>query len=321
MFEQILTIVVPVFVLVGLGYLAARTGLLSQSVGEGLGQFVFVIAIPALIFKTLATVSMEHGFPWALWAAYFSGVAITWAIATLIVRKVFGRDARAGVIAGISAAFANTVMVAIPLVSSVLGQEGLLPLVLLISVHLPVMTIVIAVLMERAAAADGITGAQSIPDLLKKILASLITNPIVIAILASLVWRVFSLPLTGIAGDVVGRLASTALPVALFSLGMSMVLYGIRGNMAAGIILSVLKVAVMPAIVLVLCEFVFGLPPVWTAAMTLTAACPTGVNVYIFASRYGTGHAMSANSITLTTAAAVVTCGAWVLALDIMGLI
>lgn len=321
MFEQILTIVVPVFVLVGLGYLAARTGLLSQSVGEGLGQFVFVVAIPSLIFKTLATVSMDQGFPWALWAAYFSGVAITWAIATLIVRTIFGRDARAGVIAGISAAFANTVMVGIPLVSSVLGPEGLLPLVLLISVHLPVMTIVIAVLMERAAAADGANGSQSLPVLLKKIIASLMTNPIVIAILASLVWRVFSLPLTGIPADVIGRLSSTALPVALFSLGMSMVLYGIRGNLGAGIILSVLKVIVMPAIVLVLCAYVFALPAVWTTAMTLTAACPTGVNVYIFANRYGTGHAMSANSITLTTAAAVVTCGAWVLALDMLGLI
>ena len=321
MFEQILTIVVPVFVLVGLGYLAARTGLLSQSVGEGLGQFVFVVAIPSLIFKTLATVSMDHGFPWALWAAYFSGVALTWAIATLIVRKIFGRDSRAGVIAGVSAAFANTVMVGIPLVSSVLGPDGLLPLVLLISVHLPVMTIVIAVLMERAAAADGAGGSQSLPVLLKKILASLMTNPIVIAILASLVWRVFSLPLTGIPADVINRLSSTALPVALFSLGMSMVLYGIRGNLAPGIILSVLKVLVMPAIVLVLCAYVFALPPVWTAAMTLTAACPTGVNVYIFATRYGTGHAMSANSITLTTAAAVVTCGLWVLALDMLGLI
>ncbi|SUB03002.1 auxin efflux carrier [Pannonibacter phragmitetus] len=321
MFEQILTIVVPVFVLVGLGYLAARTGLLSQSVGEGLGQFVFVVAIPSLIFKTLATVSMDHGFPWALWAAYFSGVALTWAIATLIVRKIFARDSRAGVIAGVSAAFANTVMVGIPLVSSVLGPDGLLPLVLLISVHLPVMTIVIAVLMERAAAADGAGGSQSLPALLKKILASLMTNPIVIAILASLVWRVFSLPLTGIPADVINRLSSTALPVALFSLGMSMVLYGIRGNLGAGIILSVLKVLVMPAIVLVLCAYVFALPPVWTAAMTLTAASPTGVNVYIFATRYGTGHAMSANSITLTTAAAVVTCGLWVLALDMLGLI
>ncbi|MEH0070722.1 AEC family transporter [Pannonibacter sp. Pt2-lr] len=129
------------------------------------------------------------------------------------------------------------------------------------------------------------------------------------------------LPLTGIPADVINRLSSTALPVALFSLGMSMVLYGIRGNLGAGIILSVLKVLVMPAIVLVLCAYVFALPPVWTAAMTLTAACPTGVNVYIFANRYGTGHAMSANSITLTTAAAVVTCGAWVLALDMLGLI
>ena len=44
---------------------------------------------------------------------------------------------------------------------------------------------------------------------------------------------------------------------------------------------------------------------------TLTAACPTGINAFLFATHYGTGHAMSANSITLTTAAAVVTTGAW----------
>ncbi|NBN65482.1 AEC family transporter [Pannonibacter tanglangensis] len=321
MFSQVLTIVLPVFLLVGIGYATARTGILSQAVGEALGQFVYVIAIPVLIFKTLATVSSDTDAPWAMWAAYFGGVALAWTAGTLIIRKLFAREARAGVIGGISAGFANTVMVGIPLVSAVLGKDGLVPLILLISVHLPVMTIVTAILMERAAALDGTAEARSALVVLRSILASLVRNPIVIAIVSAMVWRLIGLPLTGILEDVLSRISATSLPLALLSLGMSMVLYGIRGNLLPGLLLSLIKVGVMPGMVLLLALHVFHLPPLWTAAMTLTAACPTGVNAFIFANRYGTGHAMSANSITLTTAAAVLTCGLWVILLDRLGLI
>lgn len=317
MSSEVLTIVLPVFLLIGIGFLVARIGLMSQSVGDALGQYVYVIAIPALIFKTLSVVKFGDESPWALWAAYFSGVAITWILATLIIRKGFGREARAGVIGGISAAFANTVMVGLPLVSQVYGDAGLIPLLIIISVHMPVLTIVITVLMERAAALDGISEIPPVQQLLKRILKSLSTNPIVIAILCALVWRVIALPVEGIFADVLNRIATTALPVALFSLGMSMVAYGIRGNILPGFLLSVLKLAVMPALIFCIAAYVVKLPPLWTAVATLTATCPTGVNAYIFANRYGTGHAMSTNAITLTTAAAVITSSLWFAFLEI----
>ncbi|WP_439530645.1 AEC family transporter [Pannonibacter sp.] len=321
MFAQVFTIVLPVFLLVGIGYATARTGILSAVVGEALGQFVYVIAIPVLIFKTLAVVSIGDASPWAMWLTYFGGVAVAWTTGTLVIRRLFAREARAGVIGGISAGFANTVMVGIPLVSAVFGKDGLVPLILLISVHLPVMTIVTAILMERAAALDGMAEARSPLAVVRSIVISLAQNPIVIAILCSVLWRLSGLPLSGIFEDVLTRISATSLPIALLSLGMSMVLYGIRGNLLPGVLLSLIKVALMPAVVLGLGLYVFQLPPLWVAVMTLTAACPTGVNAFIFANRYGTGHAMSANSITLTTAAAVLTCGLWVMVLDAMGLV
>jgi malonate transporter and related proteins len=309
---EILAIVVPVFILIGIGYTVARVGLMSQAAGEALGQYVFVIAIPVLIFKTLSVVQLGDESPWGLWASYFCGVAITWVLAALIIRKGFGRDGRAGVVAGVSAAFANTVMVGLPLVSSVYGDEGLAPLLIIISVHLPVMTVVISILMERASASDGVSKAPPVGEMVLRIVRNLGTNPIVVAIICAIAWRLLGLPVTGIMKDVLGRIAATALPVALLSLGMSMVLYGIRGNIVPGLLLSLLKVAIMPAIVFCAAAYVFHLPPLWTAVATLTASCPTGINAYIFANRYGTGHAMSANSITLTTIAAVVSSGVWV---------
>ncbi|ADZ68672.1 AEC family transporter [Polymorphum gilvum] len=313
MFGQILSIVLPVFVLVGIGYVAARTGILSRSVGEALGEYVYVIAVPVLLFRTLATSSAHEASPWALWLVYFVGAAVTWTAATLIVRRGFGREARAGVIAGMSAAFANTAMVGIPLISAVFGEAGLVPLFLILSVHMPVATVATAILMERAAALDGVGAARPPLEILRTVLANLATNPIVIAIGCSVLWRLTGLPVEGLFADVLGRIAATTLPVALLSLGMSMVLYGIRGNLAPGLILSLLKVGVMPALVYVLAAHVAGLPPLWVGVATLTAACPTGINAFIFANRYGTGHAMSANSITITTAGAVLTTGLWVL--------
>jgi len=311
MVDQILTIVLPVFALIGIGYASARSGLLKAEIGDALGQFVFVIAIPVLIFRTLATSSLGGVSPWGFWIAYFTGVAVTWAIGTVIVRRGFGREARAGVIAGISAGFANTVLVGIPLITAIYGEAGLVPLFVLISIHLPVMTIVCAVLMERAAVIDGTHAPKPLGALLRDVGRNLLTNPIVIGILAGGAWRIAGLPLDGIVSDVLGRIAGAAVPVALFSLGMSMVAYGIRGNLAPGLLLSLLKVAVMPAVVYVMAAHVVNLPPLWVAVATLTAACPTGINAFLFANRYGTGHAMSANSITLTTGAAVVTTGLW----------
>ncbi|MTI43419.1 hypothetical protein JM93_03838 [Roseibium hamelinense] len=317
MASGVFSIVVPVFVLIGIGYTLARFNVLGKTVGEALGQYVYVIAIPVLIFKTLAVVDLAGESPYALWASYFLGVGGAWLLGTLVIRKGFGREARAGVIGGISAAFANTIMVGLPLISELYGDEGLVPILIIISVHLPVMTIVTAILMERAVALDGQGGPPNLAALLKQMAKSLITNPIVIGILCAVPWRLAGLPVEGVLAEVLNRIAATALPVALLSLGMSMVLYGIRGNTLPGLILSAIKLAIMPALVFVAGAFVFQLPPLWTAVATLTAACPTGINAYIFANRYGTGHAMSANAITVTTAAAVVTTSLWAILIGI----
>ena len=69
MIADLLTIVLPVFGLIALGFLAALTGLLSERAGEGLSEFVFTIGVPALVFRTLATATLPDAQPWGYWAA------------------------------------------------------------------------------------------------------------------------------------------------------------------------------------------------------------------------------------------------------------
>ena len=122
--SETLIIVVSIFGLIGVGYLSTRVRLLSTAVGDRLAEFVFTLAIPCLLFETLATADFHGVSPWRIWAAYFVPFAIVWMLSHLMIRRVFGRDSRAGIVAGGSAAYSNGVLIGIPLMQAALGDAA-----------------------------------------------------------------------------------------------------------------------------------------------------------------------------------------------------
>src|SRR4051794_38882566 len=62
-----LTAFAPIWVIVGIGWLSARAGVLGPAAGDTLSRFVFTIAMPALLFGTLSRTPLrELGQPWVL---------------------------------------------------------------------------------------------------------------------------------------------------------------------------------------------------------------------------------------------------------------
>ncbi|WP_026380322.1 AEC family transporter [Afifella pfennigii] len=309
-------IVLSIFGLIGIGYLAARTRLLSQQTGDALADFVFTIAIPLLLFRTLARADFAGLDPWRLLSAYFAGVVFTWTAGHILIRRLFGRDARSGVVAGVSAGFANTVLIGIPLVRATYGEPGMVAVLLLVSVHLPVMMAASLVLNAWARRRDGLAD-ESVGRvaMARRFLLDLLRHPIIIGILAGGAWHLLSLPIPALAGRLVDSLADVAGPLALFACGTGLARYGIARNIPAAAILAGLKLLFMPAVVLVIAQFA-GLSPVAGAAMVLVAACPTGVNAFLIANRFGTGEALASNAILISTAAGVATVSFWLLVVE-----
>lgn len=312
-------IVLEVFALIAIGYAVARFGLLRADIGDALGDFVFYVAVPVLIFRIVASADFAGPSPWLLWLSYFGAAVPVWIAGDLIVRRIFGRDARAGVIGGVSSAFANSVLLGIPVVLTAYGEAGAVPLLLIISVHMPVLMTVSSILIDRAQVADGVAaGGMALPAMAGKIGRGLAVNPVVLAVLAALVFRQTGLDLQGVPAAVAARFADAAVPCALFSLGMSLNKYGIRGNLPPALALSVVKLLVFPALVWLIAGRLVGLPPLWTAVAVVTAACPTGVNAYLIANYFRTGHALAANTITITSAAAIVSMAFWLSLLPVL---
>ena len=302
MFAAFLT-VLPIFLVIALGWSAARLRLIGERTGEGLSDYVFVIAIPVLLFRSLVSAKLPEIQPWAFWASYFGALALVWSIASLAATRLFGRTAEEGVVAGIATGYANTVLIGIPLILRVFGDEGAIPLFLLIAVHTPVTIAVATLLVESAGEASG-----KIATILRK----LATNPIILGILAGVAFRATGLALPDSATATLKFIGDSAAPCALFAMGTALRRYGFGGEPRLLALIVGLKLLIHPLAVWLLATQVFDLPPLWTAVATALAACPAGVNAYLFAERHKIGLSLASGVIAVTTVMSVATISFWI---------
>lgn len=297
-----------VFGLVALGYLSGATGYLRSETGDALSEFAIGVALPLLLFRTMIGADFHGSAPWSLWATYFIAVTVAWTAGHLVTTRMFGRDGQAGVVGGVSSAFSNLVLLGIPFMLGVFGQEGFEILSLIVSVHLPTMMMASIILFETFGPrrSEPMHPVVIIRDFVRKIL----TNPLIVGILAGLAWRATGVPMPGLATRFVDALANIAGPVALFAMGLGLKKFGISGNIKPALALSVLKLMLMPAVAL-LFAWLFGLPPLSAKVAVAAASLPSGVNSYLIATQFGTGQALASNQMTIATACAVVTTAFW----------
>lgn len=303
--------ILVVFALIAIGYGATALKLIKPSTGDGLSDFVFTIAVPLLLFRTIATATFDHGAPWALWAAYFTAVLVTWSSAHLAIRSGFGRDARSGVVAGVTAAFSNLVLLGVPFISGLFGEPGMAILSQIVSIHLPIMMAASIILYQWALRRDGVSAPPAgALTLLTGFLRQLAVNPLIIGIVAGGAARLVGLPIPAVADRVIASLAGVAGPVALFAMGVSLYGYGIRGQVRQALAMVSLKLLLMPAVALAM-ALLLGLPELQAKVVVAMASLPAGVNSWLIANRLGTGQRLASTAMTIGTALAALTTGAW----------
>lgn len=305
---DLLAVSLPIFGLIALGYAARALRLLGPRAGQGLSEFVFVLAVPALIFRTMAQAKLPEAQPWGYWFAYFSGLAVVWAIAMLAARRAFACGHGESVVAGFAAAQSNTVLVGIPVILRAYGEEGAVPLFLLIAIHLPITMTSATLLIEGAGGLDWRVLARR-----------LVLHPILLALFAGLAWRASGIALDGPPKALIDSLASAAVPCALVSMGLALKQVGWPKERALLGLIVALKLLVHPALVWFFATRVFSMPPVWAGVAVLFAAMPSGINAYLFAERYRTGVALSSGAIAASTALAALSVMLWLWLLGVAG--
>ncbi len=301
--EIVLEIVLPVFGVVVLGYLATYLGWFGGESESGLAKFVFDFAVPLMLLRSLATAELPATIPWGYLTSYYLSAALIYGMGFCIARYAFERPLGGQVITGFGCAFSNTVLLGLPLVLTTFGEAAELPFFILLSVHGLCFFTVTTLLLE--------VGRQSeTPSLAKKILPTLralLSNPILLGILAGLALNLSGIGLSGPPEAICALMQQAVTPCALFSLGASLTRYGIAGRLGQSMVMVAAKIVLMPLLVFLLARFVFRIEPLWTMVAVMTAAQPSGVMTYIFAKKYDEGEAIATTSIFLSTTLSMVT--------------
>jgi len=294
--EILLDIDVPVFGIVGLGYGAVRLGWFSAEATKGLSRFVFNFAIPALLFRTMATTELPEVIAWGYLISYYGGGYLVWILASLIGRFGFRQTGAEPALAGMTAAFSNTVLLGVPLVLTTFGEAATLPLFLIIACHSWQLLSVVTVQAEI-----GLGARNEMRHLPVNVLKSLTSNPIILALLGGVLFNLVGFELPKIADTLTETLGRAALPCAVFAMGASIAGYRVMGAIGPASTGVMLKLVAHPLFVWLLATHVFTVDPLWRDVAVILAALPVGVNVYLMAERYQSGIAPAATAILIST--------------------
>jgi malonate transporter len=307
---QTADLVLPVFAVIVTGWLAGSLGYLSRSLADGLVHFAYNVAMPALLFVTIAQEPARNLAEWRFIAAFGGGSMLCFALVYVAARVSWARELATSSIIGMTAAMTNTGFVALPILRAVYGEPAVLPAAVATLFVAVVMFPLTVILLEIDGHGPGGTFAS------RTVLArQIVLNPMVLSTLAGLAWAIAGLPLPTPVVAYMDILAGALTPCALFAIGLALSLEGVRSSLAASLALAAVKLVAMPLLVYGLC-LALGLNPLYTKAAVICAAVPTAKTVYILAGAYKVEEQLVAATVSMTTLLSVATLLGWIYALS-----
>ena len=306
MIVTVLLVVLPVFLVIGGGWLATRSGVFSASAVDGLMVYTQSFAVPCLLFRGLVDLDFGAAFDPRLLLSFYTGAVVAFATAVLLERRLFRRRPGEAVAIGFGALFSNSVLLGLPIMTRAYGPDALGPNFAIISIHAPFCYLVGITAMEivRADGAGLVATGRAIGR-------AVFRNALMIALALGFAVNLLGVPQPATVRSAVDMIADSALPAALFALGGVFTRYAVRSSLGEAGTITVLSLIVHPAIAYFLSTRVFALPPEFVRGAVVTAAMAPGVNTYVFASLYARGQAQAASAILLATACSVLTVSAW----------
>ena len=308
---------------VAMGWLAARLGWFGRIAAKSeagndparvLSNVAFTLFVPALLFRTMVRQDLS-AMPWRTLAAYFVPAALCALGFYAWQRRAGLQPAAAPATRTVAAVYGNAVQLGIPLAAALFGEAGLALHLALVSLHGVLLLTLLTVLVEADIARGAVQTSRR--DTLRITVRNTLVHPVVLPVIAGLAWNLTGIGLHPVIDETLLGLGSAGVPVCLVLIGITLATYGARDGLAAALRISAFKLLLMPAVVLAVAHFGFGLAGMPLAVLVMMAALPVGSNAVIFAQRYGTLEGEATLSILASTVAFMATAALWLALLNL----
>lgn len=298
-----LNAILPTFLVIAVGMLARRRGMVGEKELNKFNSVAFRIFLAAQLFKNVFDSDPGEAFDGRLAAFLAVCILISAGLAVLLAEKVEPLRNRRGVMAqGIFRS--NFVLLGIPIVTSVFGEACSGMVSLMVAVVVPTFNVLAVIALETYA------GGAADP---KKILKSICKNPLINAALLGVICRLLKLPLYSFPPikTTLGYFASASTPLCLFILGGSFAPASIK-SYARSLWITVLgKLVVLPAI-MVGAAVALGFRGPALGVILVCFASPTAVSSFNMAREIGGDSEMAAGIVVVDTALSAVTLFFWI---------
>ncbi|MBF9035470.1 AEC family transporter [Rhodobacterales bacterium HKCCE2091] len=299
---QITLAIAPIFVLILTGYALRRGGIPSLEFWNLNDRLVYFVLMPAVFFTQISTAELTGAglgrYSVVLYAGFFAGLAFG-LVAAILLRR--GGAVGTSVMQG--AGRFNT-FIALAVAEALYGPEALQIAVLGAAVLVPVVNLTVvsafAVMLPRAGG-GAVMGAAK----------NLVTNPLILAILAALLWNLAGLGEAPVLHDSLRIMGNAALPIMLMCVGANLKIRGMTADLWPMVWAGIGKLVVFPLSILGF-AMLLGLPPMQAQVALIFGALPTGVAAYTLSRQLGGDAPLMAAMITVQTLASFATMPFWI---------
>lgn len=307
---DILKIVLPVFLVIGTGYLIAYLKYFTTEQASALMRFSTQLAIPCLLFLAVANLDLANEFKPSVLLPFYIGALTSFILVWLAAGLIFKHNPGVRVAIGFAGLFSNLVLIGLAIIELAYGSDALTVAFAIVAIHAPFCYVLGITAMEFSRA-DGLGFAATMKVVFKQVFS----NTLMIGILLGFIVNLTHLTIPGPVTTALELFARSALPVALFSLGAMLVSYRLSSGLGEVGLISVSMLFVHPLVAYLLGHYVFDLAPEILNPIVILAAMPPGMNVYVFANMYDRATGIAASAVLLSTILSVITISVWLVIL------
>lgn len=310
MLQSLIEVILPVFLVIGAGYIATYFGYFKEIHIDGIMKFTQGFAIPCLLFLAISHLDLSASFDPRLLASFYTAAGLCFTAGLFGARFIFGRDWEDCVAIGFCCLFSNSVLLGLPITERAFGPDNLTGNYAIIAFHSPFCYGIGITVMEvvRNRGNGGVTMVRSV-------LKAMFKNVLILGIALGFIANLTGLYIPVAVDDALQLVIRAALPAALFALGGVLVQYKPEGDLRTIGFVCITALMVHPAIVWAL-GGALGLKQDLFRSGVLNAAMAPGFNAYVFANMYGRAKRVAASSVLIATGASVLTVWFWLLVLS-----
>lgn len=302
----------PIFIMMLLGLLFRKTGIIDENFASRLNKFVFLIPLPVLVFEDLATVDFKEVWNGRFVLFCFFATLLSIAIAAALSLVWKDKTVRGEFI---QASYrSSAALLGIALIQNIYGNAGMAPLMIIGSVPLyNIMAVTVLSLFNPKQKSIG-------KDLWIKTLKGIVTNPIILGIAAGMLWSLLRLPMPVILEKTVSKIGAMATPLGLMAMGAAFDIKKVSQKLKPAITAAFIKLIGLAAVFLPIAVRL-GFREEQLVAILVMLGSATTVSCFVMAKNMGHEGTVTSATVMLTTLFSAFTLTGWLYLLKSLGLL